>query len=154
MANWRAITIADVRTQLSSREIQAVGLNGTAPGETDPTAATILAVVDRVRGAIASHRPNILGAAATVPESLVDPTVSIVIWRLMSRSGGQVIDGEANPRRDAYKDAIRLLEQIAEGKLVIAEPDTGALPSPLSVIPIIYDWGHEEEFRRDQQDGA
>lgn len=154
MANWRAIVTADIKTQLSAREYTAVYQNGTEPGDTDPTAAIITAAVDMVRGAIASHRPNILGAAATVPETLIDPTVAIIVWRLMGRSGGQVIDGEANPRRDAYKDAMRMLERIAEGKLKVLEPDSGAIASQLPDVPVIYDYFTTDKWDRDSQEGA
>lgn len=155
MANWRAITVADIKTQLSAREFTAVYQNGTEPGDTDPTASIITAVVDRVRGAIGTCRRNILGAAGTVPEVLVDATVSIIIWRLMARSGGQVIDGEANPRRDAYKDSMRLLESIAKCEgMLIPEPDSGAIASPLPEVPVVYDYFTTDDFNRAEQDGA
>lgn len=147
--------MADIKTQLSAREFTAVYQNGTEPGDTDPTAAIITAVVDRVRGAIGSCRRNILGAAGTVPEVLVDTTISLIIWRLMARVGGQVIDGEANPRRDGYKDAVRLLESIAKCEgMLIPEPDSGGIASPLPTLPVVYDWFHVDEFNRQEVDGS
>ncbi len=154
MPNWRAITVADIKGQLSAREFTAVYQNGTEPGDTDPTTGIITSVVDFVRGAIASHRPNILGAVSTVPETLVDPTVAIIVWRLMARSGGQVIDGEANPRRDGYKDAMRLMERIAEGKLKVIAPDSGAIASTLPDVPVVYDYFTTDKWDRESQEGS
>ena len=115
MANWRALTAADLMTRLSGKELVAFRNSGLGPGESDPVTTLLGAVTDKVRGAIAGNPRNILGPEGQVPKVLIDTALSVAVLRVMTRCFGEVLD----PSGQRVKDG-----ETAEGKPAGAGADS------------------------------
>jgi hypothetical protein len=154
MANWRAVTEADISTRLSGKELIAYRNAALGPGEVDPIASLITTVTNKVRGYIAGNPDNALGPVGTLPESLIDTTLALLVIRVMSRCYGEILDPSGQRKTDG-ESAEAVLKLIAAGDgPAIEAPDTGAIENPKAAMPFEYSWDHEETFRRDQQEGT
>lgn len=156
MANWRALTIADVRTRLSGNEIETYRNAALAPGEADPIQTLLDSITDRVRGAVARDPGNTLGASGTVPKALIDCALSILTMRVMTRCYGEVMDPTGQRKADAEAAELMLKDVMKGEGIMIAAPDTDDDPAGTVLRPAIdieYGYTHCEEFTREQQDG-
>lgn len=146
---WLALTDTEVKTRLAGAELTALQTAALADGQTDPLPEIIEQVVDEVRGYISSGGYT-LGTSQTIPARLVGSALALIRYRAATRlpSSGMLDED----RRNEYKDAIRLLERVSEGKFSIEEaitPDTeisGAPAPAMGDVPILY-------FSADEQDG-
>lgn len=156
MANWRALTAADLMTRLSGKELVAFRNAGLGPGEVDPVSTLLDAVTEKVRGAIAGNPRNILGPAGQVPKTLIDTALSIAVLRVMTRCFGEVLDQSGQRVKDG-EAAEGILRDVARGEGPgipgLAEDDGEAVGNIRSPMPIEYETDHEEEFDREDQDG-
>lgn len=154
MANWRAVTEADVSTRLSGRELVAYRNAALGPAEVDPIANLIETVTNKVRGYIAGNPDNVLGPVGTLPETQIDTALALLVVRVMSRCYGEVLDPSGQRKSDA-DSAEALLKLIAAGDgPAIEAPDEGALENPRPAMAFEYSRDHCETFRRDQQEGT
>lgn len=115
---WREITETDILTKLSKNELDTV--KAAAPNG-DPVPGAIRMVSDRVRGSIAAHAANVMGAEGTIPERLMEAAVSLLVVQLYSANGGMLIDLN-DTRAEAAKSAERQLERVADGKFAVELP--------------------------------
>ena len=156
MANWRALTAADLMTRLSGKELVAFRNSGLGPGESDPVTTLLGAVTDKVRGAIAGNPRNILGPEGHVPKVLIDTALSVAVLRVMTRCFGEVLDPSGQRVKDG-ETAEGILRDVARGEGPgipgLASDDGDAVGNIRSPVPIQYESDHEEEFDREDQDG-
>lgn len=147
---WQQITEIDVRDRLSGPELAAYKSAALAVGQTDPLPGIIQQSVDEVRGYIAACARNSLEEGAAVPSKLVGATVAIIRYRLISRlplNSAALLD----TRREEYKDALRLMEQVSACKFAVEEPtikSTEVISAPSPSYS-----GRSRRFTRDQQEG-
>jgi phage gp36-like protein len=99
----------------------------------DTIAALIPQISRLVCGYVARRVP--LGAAGTIPEELADAAAVIIVWKFVSQLPSRGLATEA--RQEAYKDAMKLLRDVAAGDFVVAPPDTQADVQPTSPSPAI-----------------
>lgn len=147
---WRAISEVDLLQRMSSTELEAIRESGLSDSQGDPVADTIDQVTELVRGYIAANRNNKLGTAGTLPERLIRSACDILVVDVSTRVGGVLID-LSETRKDAKRDAIRLLEQVAAGTYAIEEPDTEGDDSQAAPTPSLYD--KTRYFKRCDQEG-
>ncbi len=151
LSDWTKVSKANIETRLSGSELASFRTAARTPGEADPLEPLIEAITERVRGSVAGGGKT-LGEAGTIPKSLLDCALSILVMRVMTRCAGQVLD-PSGQRKSDYEEAIRVLERVERGEGPgIPEPTTNE-GTPVSFTPISYFAPHEETFRRDQQDG-
>jgi len=125
MELWRAITEADLLTQISGTELEALRGVVLADGQSDPVQPSIDAVTAKVRGYIAANGSNTLSAdLSTIPPRLIDSAVALLIIQIMTRAGGTMIDPEG-ARAKAADKADTLLRDVAAGRFSIADPVSG-----------------------------
>jgi len=145
---WIIPTEADLLTSLSETELATYRAAAVASGQADPVAPTLAQVVDLVRGYVGAYRPNVLGAAGTIPQKLLAPTVDLVAVRLPQRVGVMPKD----VRKAAADAAIRLLEQVAAGDFNIEEPDVASTETTSAPRPTIS--AHQPRFDHRQEEGV
>jgi phage gp36-like protein len=127
---WITLTDADLETRFAGAELAALRQKALSSGQGDPVPVVLAEVVDLVRGYVAGHQVNQLGVGATVPAKLKTAALSIVRYELLNRLGMRV----SEDRKQAYLDAIRLLEQVARGQFAVDEPveaEVGDFGAPL-----------------------
>ncbi len=146
---WVTITSDDVKTRLAGAELTALQTAAKSAGQADPLPEIVTATVDEARGYIASNQANTLGAGETVPGKLVSCCLAIIRYRLATRLP---VRGLLTPQREQeYKDAIRLLERVADGKFAIEEPETEDTELLSGSSPSIE--APTRNFSSDNQDG-
>lgn len=149
--SWRAITEADVVSKISSDELEAIRAAALASGQVDPVASEIDSVTELVRGYVASSGVEMDTDNPTyIPERLIGPAVKILVVDIPARVAGMALD-ENDVRRDAKKEAIRLLEQVASGKYSIEDPTTGSESNEAKTPS--YSPTRTRRYTRDSQDG-
>lgn len=156
MANWRALTEADLMTRLSGKELVAFRNAGFGPGEDDPVSTLLGSVTDKVRGAVAGNPQNILGPEGQLPKVLIDTALSIAVLRVMTRCFGEVLDPSGQRVKDG-ESAEGILRDVARGEGPgipgMAADDGDPVTGIRSPVPIEYESDHEEDFDREDQDG-
>src|SRR5688572_3926612 len=110
---WVAITEADLLTQISGDELEALREAALAVAQADPVQPTIDQVTNYVRGRVAACDSNTLGAGNTIPDELLAHAVSIIVYRLMMRPAAATIDDKGGSRKDAHDAAERILKDVA-----------------------------------------
>jgi hypothetical protein len=144
---WAVITEADVLTVLSYAELTNFRSISLAGGQADPVSPTIQTVTDMVRGKIEAAATNTLGATG-VPARLKATALDIIAVRLGLRVGKAPTDA----RKALYDDAMKLLEDVADGKFSVEEPATATNETVGLVAPSI-STEREYEYDRDSQLG-
>jgi len=147
---WISITTSEVQTRLTGPELSAVQQIALAPGQTNPLPELIGQVVDEIRGYIAAHAANKLGAGSTIPQKLLGAALAMIRYRLATRLPVRSL--LTQERTDENREAIRLLERVADGRFKIEEPtqadtETHAAQSPRIEAP-------DRDFSRTRQDGV
>ena len=135
--SWSTITDADIATRLAGPEVDALRETALADDQADPVTEVVSQVVDEVRGYVAAGGYT-LGAGATIPRKLLATALALARYRCASRLPTTAFVTE--PRTQEYRDAIRLLDRVADGKFAIEEPDeasseTSSGPSPSFETP-------------------
>lgn len=147
---WRAITEADVTTRLSGPELEGFRGAALAEGQEDPVASIISQVTANVRGYVAGCQRNRLGAAGTIPESLLGEAIDLILIEIQNRAAGMLIDPE-DVRKRKMERAERKLRDVAACAFAIEQPETATTETfggvtPLSTRPV-------REFDNASQDG-
>jgi hypothetical protein len=146
---WTNIDEDDVLTVVSHAELTAFRSTSLRPSsssssaQADPLAPVIAQVVDLVRGYVAAHRRNRMGAAGTVPARLLPVALDLIAIRIGSRVG----KGPEEVRAKQRDNAMSILEKVAAGQYGVDQPD-GSEADPLPSIE-----ARDRQFRADQQDG-
>lgn len=128
---WITLTDTDLETRFAGAELTALRQKALSTGQSDPVPVVLDEVIDLVRGYVAAHTVNQLAVGATIPAKLKTASLAIARYELLNRLSMRVSDD----RKQAYLDAIRLLEQVARGQFAIDEPEEAeensfAAPSP------------------------
>lgn len=142
---WAAITEADILTVMAGPELEAIRAAALKAGQADPVAPTITDVTDLVRGYVAVR--NTLGPDGTIPSKLQTSALDIIASRIPQRVNHDPSEG----RKTKEKEAIRLLERVADGKFRVEEPTTASEESTGSIAPVIS--ASTRKFTRATQDG-
>src|ERR1051325_10661876 len=123
---WLPITSDDVKTRLSSEEVELLQTAATDEGQADPLPEVINQVTDECRGYIAAKAGNTLGPAGTLPPQTRSAAISMIVWRLAGRLAiGKAGEMMRSPsRQQDYQDAISMLKDIAKGSMAVEQPDT------------------------------
>lgn len=122
MATWRALTEADLLTQLSDTELATFRDVARDNRTADPVDPVLEQVTDEVRGYVRGCPKNSLGPAGTIPASLVRSAVSLAVLSIMSRAAGHIIDPE-DERQGRADEAYALLGRVADCKFGIEDPE-------------------------------
>jgi len=123
---WITVTEDHLLRVISSGELEALRSKATAPGQDDPVTAVIASTCLEVQGYVGARYP--VGQAGTVPEQLLNATVAIARWRLLTRLPVKLMATEA--RRQEYDDAISLLKDVAAGKFALSVASEPAEEQP------------------------
>lgn len=120
---WITFTAATLAERITGPEFAAIkkAAKGQGQNEEQMLADCIRRAVAEVRGRVAGHARNILGAEGTIPDELEDATAAIVVYRFISRlpNSGSLLDAQ---RTKNYEDAQTLLGEVASGKFGIVQP--------------------------------
>jgi len=159
---WRALNEDDLKYYLSGVELARLRKLGTQIGDMDPVPGILVAAAEYVRGYI---KATSLGAAGTLPPTLIYTGAQIASWQCISWAGarGDVMDPKGI-RRAQYDDAETYLRTVvAAGKIAIEASDiatsspTYAVVSPSYSGRYLVDTGtqgpRESEFGRENEDG-
>ena len=122
---WRSITEADLLTRLSASELDAIRNLAEGEDRGDPITDAVANVTAKVRGYIAGNRANVMGAGGTLPGTLIDVAVALLVVDLYSRSAGLLIDLN-DTRRKSAEAAERTLRDVAAGSFRVELPDGAA----------------------------
>jgi phage gp36-like protein len=145
---WQTVTDSDIVTRLAGAEIDALRETALADDQSDPVPEIVDQVVEEVRGYVAAGGYT-LGAGATIPGKLLSAALAICRFRAATRLPTEAFLTES--RKTEYRDAVRLLERVADGKFAIEEPaeasdETSSGPSPSFETP-------SNVFQPSNQDG-
>lgn len=134
---WDSVTEAQLKTRISAVELDLYRKAFDEPGGEDPVQAVIDIVCERVRGSVGACSSNVLGQAGEVPSTLLDVTLSLIVWRIMERAMGRIQDPTGSRKASAEK-AERVLESVekCEGPVIPAptENPTTLGPNGLSIV--------------------
>ena len=138
---WREIEESDLQLKLTEAELSAVG---------EVLFEGIASVTDKVRGYVASSGAAMDSDVSTIPARLISSACDLLAVELYIRLGGTLMDPKGH-RKDAKDAAIRLFEQVAQGKFSIEDPVTQK-ESKASSTPS-YKPTRRRQFTRGSQDG-
>lgn len=125
MELWRNITEADLLTQISGTELEALRGVVLGDGQKDPVQPSIDQITSEVRGYVAANPNNKLPSDLTViPPRLIGSAVSLIIVQIMTRAGGMMIDPQS-ARGKRAEEARRMLRDVATGNFSISDPVSG-----------------------------
>jgi phage gp36-like protein len=113
---WITLTEANVLAHLNDAETDTYR-NRIADGQADPLTEIIADTTSEVRGYCLRQVPTL--PATGIPPSLKNVGLDIIIYRLAKR----IQTASEAQRKPAYDDAIRKLEMVANGKLLIEDVD-------------------------------
>lgn len=146
MSYWTEITEELCTARATTIEIERN--DGAGAGEESPLAQNIRNAVAAVRAAIAQGRKTRLDktSAKTVPASLVDTTLSIVIFNYASRILSQPIVVQ-DARYQQYSRAMEDLERLRKGDLIPEDPETGDIGDASAGVSVVS--RRKERFSRE-----
>ena len=142
------MTEADLLTQISGPELEAIRAAALGTGQVDPIQPTLDLVTREVRGYVAACANNTLGAAGTLPDELIAHTVALAIMRIMPRAAGLVI-GES--REKAAEAARAVLRDVAGCRMALEQPATASTEVIGAPSPSVT--ARDRYFKRSDQDG-
>lgn len=117
---WRPLNRNDLKTKLSGSELDSVEAQLEATG--DVTLNDVIGqTTDRIRGFIAAHSGNTLGAPGTLPERLIADAVAYMIPELYGHTAGLLIDLNETRVKSAER-AERLFFAVSRGSYAIEMP--------------------------------
>lgn len=148
--SWIPLTTDDLDRSLSGPEkaaLRTVQVEGSA----DPLETIIAEVINEVRGYVAAHAANTLGAGATIPDKLKSAAIARIRFEAFTRLpvGRNLLTED---RVAANEAATRLLERCAEGKFAVDEPAEAATESISGASPS-FGAPRSSDWARANQDG-
>lgn len=124
--SWISITVGNLEDAKVAALVTALREAALGDAQTDPTERIIQGVVNDVRRRVASCRSNQLDEdTTTIPESLRDLTVDLIIARMKGRLPGQKLTDDEVRNIERHD---RTLERIAGCLEVVDQPDTAIDP--------------------------
>lgn len=124
---WRAITEDDVKgSGLTGPELTAARTTANPSGVTDRLSEIIANVTTEVRGY--AGRRNPLGEGATIPDECILAALARIVFELALKIPGKIL--LSDQRDKANSNAIRFLERVAAGDVVIVPPTDHAASQP------------------------
>ena len=152
---WITLSETDIRTALAGNELEAVRNAARYGTEADPVSGIMASVTEYVRGHIARNPRNQLGPSGTLPSCIKEVALPLVVWRIMARSFGEVVD-PSGFRKDAMERAERTLRDIAEGRGMVVPVPNNPITDSRPIVPIQYSNASGElvEMTREDQNGA
>lgn len=121
--SWTAPAETDLEHYLIAQELAAVK-RYLSDNQTDPVEEALANAVDRVRGYIAANNKNTLGATGTIPATLKETALVIARNTLLGRLPNDSLLTEG--RKEAHRDAIATLKDVAAGRFAVTQPETAA----------------------------
>jgi hypothetical protein len=121
---WLPLIGKDILSILTQPERDLFGQGFSASSSDDRLDAILVWVVSLVRGKVAAFPENlgVMGAPGTIPPELYGAAIEIARWKLLTAfPQGRVFLDAARER--SYTDALKQLDDAAEGKLIV-EPGT------------------------------
>lgn len=150
MPNWIAITTDTLNEASIAELIEALSEEALAAGQPSRAPGLIQGVVDEVRAAVASCATNRVDEdETTIPKSLRDCTVDLVIARLKKALNQPLTDDEARE----VTERRRQLRDVAACSLVVDQPDTPVEPEVESPQPSPQFEDRTRKFTDRSQDG-
>jgi glycerate-2-kinase len=119
---WITLDETNVQTRLTGPELSALKSAALAPGQVNPLPEIIAKVIQEVRGRVAACQLNRIGAGSTIPDELTESALAIIRYRLLTRL--PVASLLTDARREEYRDALRLLADVAASHFRIEQPST------------------------------
>ncbi len=122
---WIKITkehVVQRATTIETDVVDSVGSGGVSPLE-----GTIASTTEEVRSAVKQYDANRLDAAAdTIPASLLNCALSLIVFRLASRALTQEILVQ-DARYQQYARALETLDKVRTGEVKVEDPITGEM---------------------------
>ena len=146
--SWQTINADSLKEKLTGPEVSALQTAALSAGQDNPIPNIITRVVDEVRGNIAAGGFS-LETGTTVPSKLVDAALTMIAWRSALRLNVKLI--LSSDRSDEYKNALKLLERVADGRFAIEEPVTASTEVLGSPSPSFAD--KDRNYTRTSEDG-
>lgn len=138
---WIKITkehVVQRATTIETGVVDAVGTNGTSPLE-----GIIASTTEEVRAAVKQYGANRLDALPdTIPASLLNCALSLIVFRLASRALSQEILVQ-DARYQQYARALETLDKVRAGEVKVEDPFTGEMPDDGSGVEV----AESEPFR-------
>jgi hypothetical protein len=117
---WTQLDPDDMLNELTQPERDLFGSGASATGMPDRLARILDVVVAQVRGKVAAYAENRVGMGPddTIPEELYGAAIELSRHKLLnSFPGGKLFIDEG--RLQAYKDALKQLDDVAKGFLFV-----------------------------------
>jgi len=122
---WILLTVDAFRSRLTSAELTALRTVQVDTHQPDPADEALRRSVEEARGYLGARPGGKLGPMRTVPPQLEGPVMDLARYRLCTRLAvgrvGSTLLPEA--REQEYKDALRLLRDVAAGKYSVEDPE-------------------------------
>jgi phage gp36-like protein len=153
MNPWVTLTATDLKSSMTSSEVERFGKTATDGTPDDRVTQILSDLVAEIRAFIASASANTLSAdTTTIPPEFKARALAIARWRLLITLPGYT-PGEA--RKTDYEKAVEFFDNVAKGKIrPVPADDAVANPVPLEIhhaTPKIN--ARKRRFSRDQQEG-
>ena len=116
--SWNSLTSAPVLARLTRAEAEILRTTQLATGQADPLTQIMADVEAEVRAYIAGGGKAL--AVTGIPDVLLNCAASICVLRLASRFPNKGFS--TDERKEASKEAYRLLDRVSDDKLAIEEP--------------------------------
>lgn len=133
---WQVITrdlVVQRATTIESDVVDTIGANGESPLQ-----QCIDSACDEVRTAILQGGTKLDATKNSVPASLVNTALSIIVYHFASRAlnDGLLVQGS---RYQEYARALSVLDEIRAGKTKVEDPETGELNNTQNSAEIVRD---------------
>lgn len=135
--SWIAITDAEVLDEITPAENAALR---NIQGATDKLPRILARCVGKFRGAMLAANMA-LGDDGKVPESIADDVVAYARWRFLI-SVPQAKALQTEERKDAYKEAVAVLNKLRAGDMPVESPEDGTAQSGQGVKHVSQDQEH------------
>jgi hypothetical protein len=122
MASWIQLNPNDLNDAKAAPLVAAYRSAALADGQGDPATHKIETVCDRIRAEIQACRRNQVSATPhSIPKSLKDLAMRLVIWEMQSRLGDALPPSDQD--KTDHRDDLKYLERIAKCDVTIETPD-------------------------------
>jgi hypothetical protein len=120
MTNWITLTPNDLRPYLAADQVDALRTEALAAGQTDPVAAVIADVIERMRAEIRASGANRLSQTpSTVPPELRGGAAALAIEAAQTRLPALLLTAD---QVRAANQARHFMERVATGDIPVTVP--------------------------------
>jgi hypothetical protein len=152
---WTTLTIADLPVGKAAALVAALQSAALGEGQADPMPGICALVVTRIRAEIAAGGCTVLDADATrIPPSLKPLAMRMALREGQSRLNAAGALPLSDDERLEWKEDLRYLERIAEGRITIEASDNPeATPTVQAASPSPLICAAERQWSASAQDG-